>query len=402
MPEQFKNMIIGVFVVAAMGLIVGMVLFIKPTVGDGKQIIHVRFSNINGISIGTRVIFAGRAIGEVKSIQIIPNARSQKTDKSGDLYYYELTLRVDSKTPIYDTDEFTTQTSGLLGDKSVAIMPKSPPQGTIPKLINANSIIYAQSTDLLENAYSILESMSSKVETAFGEISNWIQKNGENLGQAVISINDTFKQAETFIQDMNEQNIVGEVKTATDHFSTTMDSINQAIVTLEDNDTFNNVSCLIEELKDTTIKIGDIAGKVAQGEGTIGKLFNDDDTYLQINAILSKANTLMNDVNQYGLLFNMNKQWQRSRVKQASLINSLKTPNQFKNYFEGEVDQINTAMGRISLLIEKAADSQNRQAILSNPLFKSDFKELMQQVDSLKDSLKLYNQYLNEVSPNQP
>jgi len=398
MPEQMKNLLIGIFVALAMCLVVAMVLFIKPTVGDGKQILHVRFSNINGISVGTRVIFAGRAIGEVKSIDVSPDARRALSDGNGSLYYYNLTLKIDSHIPVYDIDEFTTQTSGLLGDKSVAIIPKAPKEGQTPKLLNAQSTIYAESSDLLESAYSLLSNLSKKVESTFDSITAWIKNNGDQLGDAVLNFDNMVKEAHVMLKDVNQQNLIIDFKEATDSFTSTMDSINQAITTLDETDTFNNVSCLVETLKDTTSKIGKVVDKVADGEGTVGKLFNDDDTYLQINSVLSKFNTMMNDINQYGVLFNMNKQWQRSRVKQASMIKSLESPIQFKNYFEQEIDQINTAMGRISLLIEKASERSNREAIMRNPLFKSEFKDLMQQVDTLKDSLKLYNQYLNEVT----
>ena len=398
MSEQIKNMLIGVFVIVAMGLIVSMVLFIKPTVGDGKQILHVRFSNINGISVGTRVIFAGRAIGEVEAIDIIPDARQMPTDESGNLYYYALTLRIDSGIQIYNIDEFTVQTSGLLGDKSVAIIPKSPKVGEIPRLVNSQSIIYAKSEDLLESAYNILNNLSEKMSGTFSEITDWMKENGKNLGDAIVSFDNTMKQADSFIKEMNDEMLVTDIKNATNSFTSTMNGMDRAITTLEETDAFNNASCLIESLKSTTVKIGDVVDKVADGGGTIGKVLNDDDTYLQVNAVLSKFNTMMNDINQYGLMFNLNKQWQRSRVKQASLIRSLQTPAQFKNYFENEVDQINTAMGRISLLIEKATQSPQREQILNNPVFKSDFKDLMQQVESLKESLKLYNEYLYEAT----
>lgn len=69
MNEQIKNMLIGLFVVIACSLIVGIILFIEPSVGDGKQKLIVRFSNINGISVGTRVVFAGKPVGEVVDIE---------------------------------------------------------------------------------------------------------------------------------------------------------------------------------------------------------------------------------------------------------------------------------------------------------------------------------------------
>ena len=75
MGEQTKNMLIGIFVVAACFLIVSLILFLKPSVGDGKQTLYVRFSNINKINVGTRVMFAGKPVGEVVAIDEIYNAR---------------------------------------------------------------------------------------------------------------------------------------------------------------------------------------------------------------------------------------------------------------------------------------------------------------------------------------
>jgi hypothetical protein len=55
-------------------------------------------------------------------------------------------------------------------------------------------------------------------------------------------------------------------------------------------------------------------------------------------------------------------------------------------------------MGRLSLLIDKASNSQNRAQILNNPIFKSEFADLLQQVEGLVNTLKLYNEYLNDAA----
>ena len=56
MREQTKNMLIGVFILTACFLIVSIIMFLKPTVGDGKKTLYVRFSNINKINVGQRQI----------------------------------------------------------------------------------------------------------------------------------------------------------------------------------------------------------------------------------------------------------------------------------------------------------------------------------------------------------
>jgi ABC-type transporter Mla subunit MlaD len=144
MGEQVKNMLIGIFIIAACTLLVGIVMFLKPSVGDGKKTLYVRFSNINKIGIGTRVTYAGRPVGQAVAISEIPDPRKQPIDTLGRYYFYQLVLKVDSSVVVYNTDEIALQTSGLLGEKSIAIIPRCPPKGITPRVIS-HQPMYASS-----------------------------------------------------------------------------------------------------------------------------------------------------------------------------------------------------------------------------------------------------------------
>lgn len=52
------------------------------------------------------------------------------------------------------------------------------------------------------------------------------------------------------------------------------------------------------------------------------------------------------------------------------------------------------------MLIDKAEESPNRERILQTPAFQRDFSDMMRQVDTLYDNLKLYNQSLMETLQN--
>src|ERR1700722_15350941 len=107
--NSVKNMLIGVFIIAACSLLIGIVMFLKPSVGDGKKTLYVRFANINAIDIGTRVTYAGKPVGEVVAISEIYHARSQPVDSEGHFYFYQLTLKVDSSVVVYNTDDISLQ-----------------------------------------------------------------------------------------------------------------------------------------------------------------------------------------------------------------------------------------------------------------------------------------------------
>src|SRR5690606_36382408 len=106
-------------------------------------------------------------------------------------------------------------------------------------------------------------------------------------------------------------------------------------------------------------------------------------------SLLSKADTLMNDVNHYGILFQYDKHWQRGRTKKANFLKALDTPKEFRNYFEGEVDAVTTSLGRLTELLERAEGLGEKKNIIENENFKKQFATLLRSAQSLTDTIKL-------------
>jgi phospholipid/cholesterol/gamma-HCH transport system substrate-binding protein len=398
MGEQTKNMLIGIFVIAACAVIVWLTLFLKPSVGDGRQTLYVRFSNVNQINIGTRVLFAGKPVGEVVAIEPIPNARQKPiADVIGEIYYYQLVLKVDSSVRVYDTDEVTIQTSGLLGEKSIAIIPRVPPKGVVPKLIADGQPIYAESVDPLERAFTEITNLATDMQKTFQLVTSWIQKNGEDMGNAMRSFSGAMDEIQCAVNTINQENILYDVKTTLAQFTKTFQEVEDAICQMKIGDVFINAGPVMKNLKSTTQNLSMITTDIADGKGTIGRLVKDDDFYLHINSIMSKVDTLMNDLNNYGLLFHLNKRWQRQRAQRIAQLNALETPQSFKRYFENEVDDINVSMSRLSLMIDKAELSPERKEIMNDEQFLKDFRELLRLSEELSDNLRLFNQQLMDA-----
>jgi phospholipid/cholesterol/gamma-HCH transport system substrate-binding protein len=396
MGEQTKNMLIGVFIIAACFLIVSIILFLKPSVGNGEKTYYVRFANINKINVGTRVTFAGKPVGEVVAIDEIYDARKQPGDKVGGIYFYQLVLKVDSSVNIYNTDEISLQTSGLLGEKSVAIIPKVPPRGVTPKLLT-DQPIYANSVDPIENAFTELSSLAHKIEDSFTYINKWLGQNGDNMAYAIKSFGKTMDQINITMTSINQQKVIDNINIAITNASQTIELIHSAIEEMQNSGTFASVGIAMENIKNASHSIAIVSQGLADGTGTLGRLLRGDDLYLRFTAIMSKADTLMNDINHYGILFHLNKAWQRTHTQRIDLLNALNTPASFKSYFETEVDQINTSMSRLSMLVDRAEQTPERDQILKSPSFLQDFAELLRKTEELSDNLRLYNQQLMEA-----
>ncbi len=397
MPNSIKNFIIGLFLLSSIGVLVGLVMFLKPSVGDEKQTILVRFSSISKINVGTRVLFAGKAIGEVTAINEIYHAReTQPTDELGRLYFYQLTLKIDSNVHVYSTDEISIQTSGLMGEKSIGIVPKAPAKGVSPELITDKTPFYADSVDPIENTFNRLSDIGDKLDTTVDLIKNWFVANEEKLSQSITSFEASMAQINSLTNSMNQEALVPQIKDATVAMTGSMDKINTALAQMLQDKVFENLGTVASNLTTTSSSLDKICQDIATGQGTVGKLVQGDDMYLRMTAIMSKADTLMNDVNHYGVLFHLNKGWQRTRTKRIAQLEALESPVAFKDYFQSEIDQINTSMARISMLVEKAKED-DKTAVLESPTFRDNLAELLRQVDEMSDNLRLYNEQYSQV-----
>ena len=401
MGEQTKNMLVGFFILAACALTVSLVLFLKPSVGDEKKTYYVRFSNINQLNIGTQVLFAGKPVGQVVAIQEIYDARKEPSDRLGRVYFYQLEIKVDSKVNIYTTDQIAIQTSGLLGEKSIAIIPKKPAKGVTPQLITTQPI-YADSIDPIESAFIDLSDVAGEVKETFSYVNHWLHQHGDLIADAIGSFKCSMDEITTAVHTINSTQLIEEAKTGMHNFSQTMDKMNSALSEMQKGEVFTHVSTIMKNFSCASASIVTITDDLAGGKGTLGKLIKNDDMYLRFTSLLSKADTLMNDVNHYGILFHLNKSWQRQRLQKVTLLDSLNTPASFKDYFEKEVGDVNMAMSRLSMLIEKAQNSTEKDRILSDRRFTKDFAELLREVDELSDNLKLYNQQLIEAQGSLP
>lgn len=391
MHKTIKNMLIGLFVFVGVFLIVGIILFIKPSSGDGKQTLNVRFNNISGIQVGTRVTLAGKPIGEVESIHQIDNARQYAVNAFGKVFPFVLTLKIDSSTKIYSTDKFTVQTQGLLGEKYIAILPTAQKPGHTVGLLNDKDIIYADSTDLFESAVNEFQALSEKMENTLEKIIQWMDKYGDTLGGTIANIGNLAAGLTTTVDDVNKSGIVTSIKILTDNISSAVAQIDAGLYKLQQDDFFESISCVAKNLKS-------ISQNIACGNGTIGKLVNDDSFYLDISAILSKANMMMNDINQYGILFQYSKPWQKQRVKLMAEANSIKDPKAFGAQINQDVDSILSTLERMNMLTDRFSTKE----LSENPKFQKKFLEFMNMLKSLQERVTLYNDELYQLRDSGP
>lgn len=455
--EAYKNFAIGLFVVVAMGLVVGLLFFLRPSVGDGDLTLHVRFSNIEKVNVGTRVAWAGRPVGEVVGISLISEAREEAQESDSDVYTYELTLAVDSSVRIYDSDEIAIHTSGLMGERSVSIIPRRAynDKKNPPKMIN-DEVIYAKSRGSIDETIGQFISLALKAEQTMDHVISLIQTNNEEIFFTIRSMRKTISSLDAMLAFASEVNLIGEVKSAAVNFSAAMGKIDRQVDIIDKEQLFphlanvtkhiesitravdqpeslgaivSNVQTLSSRLKNLESQIEgtwltveksmntiseasghllvmtengremteDIKGTVkhiTSGRGDLGKFIYREDVYLNSRAVMDKMNTTMNDINHFGLLFHLDKGWQRQRTKRMNILNGLQDVDQFRSYFEEEMDQITTSLSRVFTLLEEVKTSSKDEEIEAK--FFQGFNDLLRRTEALHDVLNIYNQQILE------
>lgn len=433
MPEKAKTVLIGCFIIIACVAILGVLLFLRPTVGDGKKKLFVCFTSIEKIQLGTRVTFAGKPVGEVVAIREIYDARSQPTGRYGHICFYELELAIDSKTVVYDTDEIALHTTGLMGEKTIAIIPKAVPKGT-PSYPVTDQVMYGKSGDMVEEMLNQITSLGQKATGVIDQVQAILTEDRGPIHDAIVSIKEAAGQVNSTFAEMNKSGVVDHVSTAfanfsdisgqwkTENLGLSLPKVSNNLASITDalnkpavlEDTLDNIHSFsttlsakkgdVEAIIDNVRHISDRFSAFSDSlnpQGSIAKIFQDETMYLQLTEVLSKANVMMDDVNNYGVLFHLDKGWQRERVRRMNLMAKLRTAADFSCYFDSELGEINLSLCRIAKALDKAQKNRACRSIAQDKEFNCHYSELLGRLQEVEESLEVYRQQLIECGKRQ-
>lgn len=353
-----KNITIGILVVGAFALLVWGLFFLHPSFGDGAKQLRARFANIDKIHLGTKVTFAGNPVGEVIKIEEVRDARKDGPVGKDSIFPYELTLSLDSSIDVYDSDEVTIRTTGLMGERFIAIVPQRSKDGQA-KLLPNGALIYATSSGSVEDTFRDINMMTKKAETSIGELVFLIKKSGETLQQTLHSIEKSSNAMTQFLHRANELDILAQVTTTVKEGQKAIDSLTDAL---------------------------------QSSKGVVGQLLNNDELYYRMLTIVNKCDVLVSDMTRYGLLFHLDSGWQRERRRQIATISRLQTMNEFKTYLDQEMQRITVSIDRVVLALDRTQEASNSPSNKeSNKILAQTYQNLLSQIKLLEKTLHEHN-----------
>jgi phospholipid/cholesterol/gamma-HCH transport system substrate-binding protein len=313
MSNKVKAFWLGLFIVVAISLLIYLVTFLRPSVGDGLVRLKVHFSNIDKIFKGSLVTYAGRPIGEVVAITKVKNPQQALADAEGNLYVYELILDVDSAIAIYSYDEILFATSGLLGEKSIAIIPKATPPGA-PAARNVTSeVLYARSSDRIEQTLNKLSHAVDTLECTLHDASSFIKTNNNDFNLALQSLTRATCHLESFLERACETDVVGKLAFASEHLACASSQVEQFFGAALQTE-------LLERIGGSIDSLGLLTQNLSSGGGSFSRLINSDCAYVQLTTVLCQLRAILDDINRYGILYQFDRQWKRTHRRSYTEI----------------------------------------------------------------------------------
>jgi phospholipid/cholesterol/gamma-HCH transport system substrate-binding protein len=311
--------------------------------------VHVIFSSTAGLDEKTRVRIAGVDSGVVESIGLI-DGRAR------------VTLRIDPRVKIYKNAQSSIRSAGLLGDKYLDIHIGSPEAGQLKDGDTITDVIeVADMDDLARNLITFSQSftrLSESLNEVLGD-----EKTKKSLNETIVNfkeISSTLHQAIT-LNDQKLRTILDHISTLTASLNGLVDSnrepLSTSITNMKDfsvslkssgpelienlNRATKDLKDMIEEnrsgIRNTVDSFDKITQQVQKGEGTLGKLVNDDRLYDSLNKSADGMNKTLAAVDRFRAYMTFQAEYlAREKDGRASFDVTLQ-PDKDKYYILGAV-----------------------------------------------------------------
>jgi len=280
---EFK---VGIFALVALATLGYMFFVLSPSAFENRDygIYYTGLKNAAGIVSKTHVKTSGVSIGKVKDVVLDSNLT-------------KVTLEIDKAVPIPVGSKIEIRSVGLLGDVHIEVVRPADmgqliePGGFIPqsedsvdmqtlvalvgdiardikKVTNtlANTVGTDDGEESIRNIVKNIEKVSADLQVTTGTLKNVIGDREEDLQDVVTNVRAGIRDLREFsagLKDvLNKDN---------------QDKINRILASFDDT---------MVDVKGAAKNINLVSEKIEKGEGTIGKLVNDDSTLLEIEGAI--------------------------------------------------------------------------------------------------------------------
>ena len=296
MKKLSPELKVGIIAVVIIILFIWLFSFLK-----GRNLLssydhyHIRYKNVSGLASSSPVEISGLKSGLVNSVKLV-------NDGSG-LIDVMISIEKNYKIPENSVAEITTASliAGMkidliLGDSKNLLSSGDEIEGRLAvsildKLDNSMDPLMDNTGALIKS----LDTLLTKFNTMFtADFSNNIKQSADNLEKA----SDNFRKllagnSDDITELLNNLNVFSQMLGENiGKFDSTIYSLNKIAASVSDSD----IDSTLVSLQVSLARSSDILDKINDGNGSAGKIINDDSLYINLTNSLKSLEILLKDI----------------------------------------------------------------------------------------------------------
>ncbi len=255
---------------------------------DSSRTLYAIYNDVEGLTPSSPVTINGLKVGSVTKIGFL--------DTSGKLV---VTFSVDNEFPFSENSIAQIYGGGLIGGKSIAIIPKYE-QGniaksgdTLPGTIEEGllELVNERLTPLQEKIEKVIVSTDSLINS-FNEVMN--PQTRKNLKSSIANLNATVASLSSSANTV--EGILSENRPKLNRTFTNLDEMSTNLNNFSDSLAEFELRKVTDNLEEAVANFETFTQKLNSGEGTAGKLINDPTVYNNLERATNQLDALIQDV----------------------------------------------------------------------------------------------------------
>jgi len=254
---------------------------------EDSRTFYAVYDQVEGLSQSSAVTINGLQVGSITKISIREDAK------------LVVTMNIRNEFPFSKSSIAEIYGGDLIGGKSVAIVPDfqdktlAKPGDTLHGTIEVGLLELVN--DKLSPLQQKIEDGVSSVDTLLNSINYIMDKDTKtSLKNSILKFSQTIDQLSSTSKDISS--LVSDNK---DNFTNTMKNLSEV------SDNFNSISdslsqiefnTLVNDLEQSLAQVKSITKKIDDGEGSLGKLINDENMYSNLENATKQMEQLLQDM----------------------------------------------------------------------------------------------------------
>ena len=267
---EFKVGMLVVIISALIG-IMSMKVSENPTFSRRSKTVWFEIENASGLIKKSPVNVAGIRVGVIEDIRLVQGKA-----------IVEMVIRSD--VVLTESSRIEIRTNGILGDKQVEIIPGSMNDPILKD--RKQQIAKVEDNASIDQLIGEISKITKGLSVVVNNIRDATEGDtSKPLGKIVVNLEGLTRDISDLVNDKK-----GEVSELVEHLNNVAETIDE-IVNDESNEGFQaRFKNSMMRLERVLTNVDEISDKIKKGEGTIGRLINDEETVEELNTAIAGVN----------------------------------------------------------------------------------------------------------------